>query len=170
MVHELAQALDGGVQEKADIGNGEAGDATDFFITEAVLKFEADDLALIVRELLQGAPDVLEHFIAAGVFARVGVPVIEPVEVLVVVGEADAVLAAQDIEGAVAADGVEPSLEVFANAVGVGEVKLEEGVLHHIAGAFFISTKDSAGVGNEIAFVQGEGFLNQLPCWVFAWL
>lgn len=141
------------MKQEADVGDGEAGDAADFFVAEAVLEFEANDFALIGWELFEGGPDVFEEFVAAGVFAGVWLPFVEPVEMAFVVGELQAMFASQDVECAIAADGVEPSFEVFADAVWVCEVEFEEGVLHDVAGAFFIAAEDAAGVGDEVAFV-----------------
>ena len=75
--------------------------------------------------------------------------------------EIEALLLAQDVEGAVPADGVEPGLDVLAHLVGLGEPELEEGVLHDIARPVNVTIEDACCVGNEAAVIEIESLLDQ---------
>jgi hypothetical protein len=68
---------------------------------------------------------VFQHLLATRVIAGISLPLIQPVQRGVIVRESEAVLLAEDIEGAVPADSVEPGLEILPDALGVGEVELE---------------------------------------------
>ena len=47
---DVSQAFQSSMDEESDVSRGEAGDLMDVLIAEALLEFECDDLALVVRE------------------------------------------------------------------------------------------------------------------------
>ena len=85
--------------------------------------------------------------------------------------EVEAVILAEDVEGAIPADGVEPGFEIVPHASWLGEVELEKRILHDIAATLDVSTEDAGCVGDKGAFMlvqrppdQHGGFI--LYVWV----
>ncbi len=163
--------LDAGVQKESDIGNTETGGTGDFLVTESMLEFEADNLVLILRELSHDIPYLFKHFLVIVPLFRPGLQGVNPVHGLAVVRVNHAIFLSQNIESAVAADGVKPGLEVVTDPVGIREVELEKSVLHHITCPRLV-TKNAASVGDERTLVLSQSFPNQsadgikgLHCW-----
>jgi hypothetical protein len=79
-----------------------------------------------------------------------------------VVAEVEAVVFAEDVEGAIATDGVKPGFEVFADLGVVSDPEFEEGVLDDVTGSLGIPIEDAGGVTDERAFMFLERTLDQL--------
>lgn len=152
--------LDAGVEKESDIGDTETGGTGDFLVTESMLKFEADDLALIMRELSHDIPYLIKHFLVIAPLFRPGLQGFKPVHGLAVVRVNHAIFLPQNIESAVAADGVKPGLAVLTDPVGISEVELEKSVLHHVTRPRLV-TKNAASVGDERTLVLSQSFPNQ---------
>ena len=76
---------------------------------------------------------------------------------------------AQDVEGTIPADGVEPGFEIVPHAGGIGEVEFEKRILHDIAPTLDVSTEDAGCVGDEIAFMLVEGTPHQDRGFILVW-
>ncbi len=149
------------MQDEADVADGEASDLGDFLVGTVVLKFEFEDLLLVGGESLNEVPDAVGKVMDIGLMSG-----------LLLLGgdegkgdfiaEIHALLLAQDVERAVAADGVEPGFDVFLNLRVVGNPELEEGILHHVTSSFSIPVEDAGGVADESAFMVMERTLDQL--------
>ena len=157
---ELAKLADGVVHDEAHVADGEAGDASDLLVGAIVEEFEPDDLALVGPELLHTAPDVLVKLTLDGEVAGIGVVTRGGFE-NIIIAEVEAVVLAEDVEGTVSADGVEPGFEIVPHTSGIGEVEFEERILHDIAATLDVSTEDAGCVGDEIAFMLVEGTPHQ---------
>jgi len=130
----LPEGFDAGVDEETDVALGELGDAADFPVTESVLKFEANDFALIGRQVGEGvlyvALRLSRHrgggwrgFIAG---ARGEIDVGE---------RGKAAFFAVNVERAVPANGEEPGRQVAVETFGSFSAEAQECVLHYVAGA-----------------------------------
>jgi hypothetical protein len=157
---EVPQLADSVVHDEAHVADGEAGDASDLLVGAIVEKFEADDLALVGPEAVHAAPDVLIELTLDGEVAGIRIVTGGGFENLIV-AEVEAVVFAEDVEGAIPADGVEPGFEIVPHASRLGEVELEERILHHIAATLDVSTEDAGCVGDKIAFMLVEGTPHQ---------
>jgi hypothetical protein len=157
---EVPQLADGVVHDEAHVADGEAGDASDLLVGAVVEKFEADDLALVGPEAVHTAPDVLIELTLDGEVAGIRVVAGSRFEDFVI-AEVEAMVFAQDVEGTIPANGIEPGFEIVPHASGLGEVELEERILHHIAATLDVSTEDAGCVGDEVAFMLVEGTPHQ---------
>ena len=126
-----------------------------------MLKFEFEHLLLVGREGLDKIPDAIGKVVDIGLMTG-----------LLLLGgdegkgdfiaEIHALLLAQDVERAVAADGVEPGFDVFLDLRVVCNPELKEGILHHVTSSFSIPVEDAGGVADESAFMVMERTLDQL--------
>ena len=157
---EVPQLADGVVHDEAHVADGEAGDASDLLVGAIVEEFEPDDLTLVGTQLVHAAPDVLIKLTLDGEAARIGVVARGGFEDFVI-AEVEPVVLAEDVEGTIPADGVEPGFEIIPHASRLGEVELEERILHHIAATLDVSPEDAGCVGDEVAFMLVEGTPHQ---------
>jgi hypothetical protein len=139
---EVPQLADGVVHDEAHVADGEAGDASDLLVGAIVEKFEADDLALVGPEAVHAAPDVLVKLTLDGEMAWIRVVTGGRFENLIV-AEVESVVFAQNVEGTIPADGVEPGFEIVPHTGRLGEVELEKRILHHITATLDVSPEDT---------------------------
>jgi hypothetical protein len=139
---EVPQLADGVVHDEAHVADGEAGDASDLLVGAVVEKFEADDLALVGAEAVHTAPDVLVKFTLDGEMAGIGIVAGGRFEDFVI-AEVEAVVLAEDVEGTIPANGIEPGFEIVPHTGRLGEVELEKRILHHITATLDVSTEDT---------------------------
>lgn len=108
----MAEFLEGSVQDESHIADRKAGDFGDLLVGAVVLKFEFKDLLLIRAERFHQIPNAVREVLHVGLvagFFLLGreegkggfVPEVEPL------------FFPEDVEGAIATDGVKPSFEVF---------------------------------------------------------
>ena len=152
LVQQLAEFLDRDVHEKADVADAEAGGRGDVLVRAVVDVFEAEHLALIRGELLDKMPHAIAELVGVARLRGVRPPVAE-IGDGVLVAEVEPLFLAQDIEGAIAADRVEPCLDVLPHLVGLGQPELEKGVLYDITRPVNVTIEDAGCVGDEAAFI-----------------
>jgi len=140
------------VEDEADVADGESGDVRDLLIRAIVLKFEFEDLLLIGGEGFDEVPDAVGEVLDVGVVTGFLLGCGEQGEGCFI-AELEALFLAEDIEGAVATDGVEPSFEVFPDLGVIGDPEFEEGVLDDITSPFGVPIEDAGGVADERAFM-----------------
>ena len=158
---QLAETFEAGVDEEADVGDGEAGGGGDFLVGEVVLEFEAEALGLVGGEPLKVAEDiggVVAGGDGVGGFRGGGGELGEGIGV----ETDDAVAAAEPVEGAVAADRVEPWFEAWAVEAGwvFVDPEFEERVLDDVASGVVV-VGDAGGVADERPFELGQGALHE---------
>ena len=150
-----------GMKNEADVANGEAGDFGDLLVGAVVLELEFEDFLLVGGEGFDKLPDAVGEVLDIGLMAGFLVLGGEEGEGGVV-AEIEAVVFAEDVEGAIATDGVEPGFEIFADFGVVSDPEFEEGVLDDVTGPFGIPIEDTGGVTDERAFMFLERTLDQL--------
>lgn len=156
-----AEFFQRGVKNEADVANGETGDFGDLLVGAVVLELEFEDFLLVGGEGFDQFPDTVGEILDIGLMA--GLLVLGGEEGKGgVVAEVKAVVFTEDVEGAIAADGVEPGFEIFANFGVVSDPEFEEGVLDDVTGPFGIPIEDAGGVTDERAFMFMERTLDQL--------
>jgi hypothetical protein len=146
------------VDKKTDVSFGQCGDLADFAIGEVVEKFKPDDFALIMGESFEDFDEVAVGFALFGNHGRTGFRGKLP-RVVGFIERVHAVLLSEDVEAAVAADGVKPGFEFMFHVLPGLMAELEKGVLDDIAGAVGIAQK-FPGIGQEEAFILGDGLLD----------
>jgi hypothetical protein len=149
------------MKNEAHVANGEAGDFGDLLVGAVVLELEFEDFLLVGGEGFDKLPDAVGEVLDIGLMAGFLVLGGEEGEGGVV-AEIEAVVFAEDVEGAIAADGVEPGFEIFADFGVVSDPEFEEGVLDDVTGPFGIPIEDAGGVTDERAFMFMERTLDQL--------
>lgn len=167
-VQKVAHFFDGHVHDETDVSNAETGDVRDLLVGAVVHEFEANDLALVGAQLFDQFPYSCVQFVGISTFGGVEFEGRRGIDG-VFVAPVHAVVLAEDIEGAVAANGEEPGFEAVADFGGVGEVKFEEGILDDIARFFDIPGEDAGGVGDEGGFILVEGPPHQEGSFVLGW-
>ena len=150
-----------GMKNEADVANGEAGDFGDLLVGAVVLEFELEDFLLVGGEGFDQFPDAVGEVLDIGLMAGFLMLGGEEGEGGIV-AEVEAVVFTEDVEGAIATDGVEPGFEVFADFGVVSDPEFEEGVLDDVTGPFGIPIEDAGGVTDERAFMFLERTLDQL--------
>ena len=150
-----------GMKNEADVANGEAGDFSDLLVGAVVLEFEFEDFLLVGGEGFDKLPDAVGEVLDIGLMAGFLMLGGEEGEGGIV-AEVEAVVFTEDVEGAIATDGVEPGFEVFADFGVVSDPEFEECVLDDVTGPFGIPIEDAGGVTDERAFMFLERTLDQL--------
>lgn len=149
MAEEFAEAPQASVDEEADIGDREARGGCDFAVAEVVLEFEPEAFRLIAGEFLEELENGGGVVVSGGGFSGLWSVRGDAGEVVRVRADESAV-AAEPVDGAVAADGEEPCFEAWAVQCGgicVG-AEAEEGILNDIAGGVVV-VGDAGGVAGE---------------------
>jgi hypothetical protein len=150
-----------GVKNEADVADSEAGDFSDLLVGAVVLELEFEDFLLVGSEGFDEFPDAVGEVLDIGLMAGFFVLGGKEGEGGVV-AEVEAVVFAEDVEGAIATDGVKPGFEVFADLGVVSDPEFEEGVLDDVTGSLGIPIEDAGGVTDERAFMFLERTLDQL--------
>lgn len=155
-LHQLAKLFDGHVHDESYVTEAEAGDFGDLLVRAVVDKFEPDDFLLLGFEVLHQLPDARLQLICVSALCRVQVTGWgEPEGIFI--AKIQPLVFAQDVHGAISAQSVKPSFEVFPHLVRFGEVEFEQRVLHHFTRAFHITMEDACSVSDESAFIQIQG-------------
>lgn len=160
---EFTEAAQASMDEKSDIGDREAGGGGDFAVAEVVLEFEPEAFRLIAGEFLEELKDGGGVVVGGGGFSGLGGFCGDTGEVIRV-GADESAVAAEPVDGAMAADGEEPGLQ--ARAVQCGgiwvDAEAEEGILDDIAGRFVVAC-DAGGVAGECGAELVDGPEHEFP-------
>lgn len=163
VTEEFAEAAEACVDEESDIGDGEAGGVCDFAVAEVVLEFEPEAFRLIAGEFLEELENGGGVVVGGGGFSGLEGFRGDAGEVLRVRAD-EAAVAAEPVDGAVAADGEEPCFE--ARAVESGGIcvgaEAEKGILNDIACGVVVAG-DAGGVAGEGGAELVDGPEDEFP-------
>jgi hypothetical protein len=151
------------MEDEADVANAEAGDVCNLLVGAVVLKFEFEDFPLVWGELFDEFPGAIGEFMEVTAVPGVWVVCGDLIQQDVMT-ELHALFLAEHVQGAVAADAVEPGFEVVLDFGGVCLIEFEEGVLDDLTGAVEVAIEDACRIGYEGAFILIQCLPDQMLC------
>lgn len=156
LLKEFAEPSQTGVEEKSDVADAEGRDFGNFPVTEVVLKFKANDFALIGWEAIDELMEGVGVFLAVEEDGGLRCNFVGQVFHCGGLQVSDSAAFAVMIMGAIAANREEPRSNVVPCRRFCLPGQAQEGVLHNVARLIQIASAQAEGVLDEWALVTGE--------------